>query len=207
MLVLSTKLYKIKDKLRSADDRWTDEALMAYDRYLKKHDSIKKRGRVVHNDSERQKVYNAEFAFGHDHGYGQKFKTEGDVQKYLKKVKKSKTWEKLGGHKNVRIQTTAMRSSAGMAYPGGRIELSSKHGMNEYVLLHEMAHQCGNMHHDVGFRQDLLSLVSRFMGRVASKKLKAQFKKSKLRLSWPSEKEPEQWLNMYCRTASMRDKL
>jgi len=210
MLVLCSTVSAMKNDLRAQDDRWTDEVLMKYSSYLIKRNSQANGGRLCSTqDSQRSKVYQSEWAFQRKFGNGQEFKTMKQAERYLQKVMRSKAWEKLADGKRCylgTIQGRANQRTAGRAHYGGRIELSPA-GMNEYTLLHELAHQSGNMHHDVGFRQDLLALVSRFMGREAAGMLKAEFKERKLKLTIPKAKAPEAWLESYYRAQKMRASL
>ena len=77
----------------------------------------------------------------------------------------------------------------------------------EYTVIHEFAHLCGNMHHDIGFRRDVIKLASRFMGTAFAKILKAEFKKAKLKVTVPQNiKSPEKWLEDYKKMAALRAK-
>ena len=64
------------------------------------------------------------------------------------------------------------------------------------------------MHHDVGFRQDLVKLVSRFLGVKYAKQLKAEFKERKLKMSVSKNVlSPQDWLDNYNKMAAMRSKV
>jgi len=79
--------------------------------------------------------------------------------------------------------------------------------MNEYVLLHELAHSSGNMHHDISFRKDLLRLVSRFIGRDAAKILKEEFKNAGLKMSRKASiLDPVEWNRRQERLVILRSK-
>ena len=93
-----------------------------------------------------------------------------------------------------------------MSY-GGRVQLDRNYGLNQYVLLHELAHECGNRHHDIQFRKDLIRLVSRFMGRAQAKCLLGEFRKKKLKMSRKQNiKTPEQWLAGYLKMEGLRQR-
>jgi hypothetical protein len=63
------------------------------------------------------------------------------------------------------------------------------------------------MHHDVGFRVDLVKLVSRFLGTQMAKDLKKEFRSRKLKMSVSQNiMSPLKWLEGYNRMAAMRDK-
>lgn len=169
-----------------------------YNLYLQKHKAKQNKGEMS-KDSERLKTYKAEWAFTSANGSGIEFDTIEQVQKYVNKVTKSKTYGKLwlesynsrkskdfgailrGNKISVASKKRNGSGVAGMAYVNeNHIVLDVKTGMNQYTVLHELAHCIGHMHHGRSFRKDLLSLVARFMGRREADLLKAEFKKSKL---------------------------
>jgi len=211
MLVLCKSVADIKDDLRASDERWTNDALAAYSKYVQKQTRIKQFGRVSFQDSSKSKVYRAEWKFDSEHGRGKNFSSYKDAEKYIKNVIKSKTWSKLGGRSDVRLvekRDMGGRSrTAGMAFTDGRLQLCPSHGLNEYVILHELAHLCGHMHHDLSFRLCLVALVSRFMGTEKGKALKKAFRDGGLKMSRTSPKTPEKWLESYYRMAEMRKSL
>ena len=66
--------------------------------------------------------------------------------------------------------------------------------------------RCGARHHDVRFRQILVKLVSRFMGRDMAKKLKQEFRNVGLKMSQTSTiKSPQKWLEDYYRMQRLRE--
>jgi hypothetical protein len=78
--------------------------------------------------------------------------------------------------------------------------------MHKYILLHELAHCLGHMHHGRSFRQCVLELVGTFMGTAEKKLLKAQFKKHKLACG--EAKKPmafEQWNASRLRMEKLRN--
>ena len=163
-----------------------------YSNYLVRHRQKQNKGAGGSRDSEMTKTYKAEWA-------AQKVMRELDLypsfsdikeaQRFTKKVCRSKTWAKLYEENRsykptddlvVRLKMTGHgRKTAGFTN-GRRIVLDPYAGMNVYVLLHEMAHCLGHMHHGRSFRRDLLKLVSRFMGRPQAATLKNAFKAHKL---------------------------
>lgn len=160
--------------------------------YASKKISKIKRGRTrdTNRDSFMRKVYKAEWIFEtplRQKGKIRKFFTEEEAQKYADKVTKSKTWEKIKHPRayadaGVKVASKKLNKRlAGQAYMD-RITLHSDFGMDEYTLLHELAHCAGYMHHDLSFRKALVALVSRFMGREEAKQLKAAFKKVGLQM-------------------------
>jgi N-acyl-L-homoserine lactone synthetase len=74
-----------------------------------------------------------------------------------------------------------------------------------YTIVHEFAHLCGNMHHDIGFRRDVIKLSSRFLGTEFAKMLKGQFKKSKLKVTVSQHiMTPEKWIESVMRMEKIR---
>jgi hypothetical protein len=140
-----------------------------------------------------------------------KFDKDGAV-KYVKRITKSKLWQELtkdGGRKNptVKFFTERKERTLGMATWSGELFLNPRTGLTQYVILHEMAHLCGNMHHDIGFRIDLVRLCSRFMGREMARQLKQSFRKDGLKMNVPkSVKTPEEWYKSYLKMEKMREK-
>jgi hypothetical protein len=189
-----------------------------YANYVEKKLRQKQKNRVcLTTDSSMNKVYRAEWALQRKYSELKESMTEKQVKAYFKRVKGSKTYQKLcedngNGKKNpdLRIMRDMGGRSriAGTASSWGGMSLSPSTGFNKYTILHEFAHLCGNMHHDVGFRQDLLKLVSRFLGVKYAKDLKKEFKERKLKLSVSQTiQSPLKWLETYEKMAAMRAKM
>ena len=200
------------EMLKEIDPRWTSDLMHKYMMYRAQKAYSARRGRTAFKDSSRQKVYNAEFQYIAKCGRGIEFKTPDQADRYLQRIMKSKTYAKLGGKAHVYLQMKrdmGLRSgTAGRAHWNGKIDLCPQYGMNEYTLLHEIAHQCGHMHHDIGFRQTLVKLVSRFVSREQGDTLAAVFKKAGLKAKLNTTiREPDQWLNSYFRMQNARTKL
>ena len=173
-----------------------------YNEYLRKHQVKQNKGHRG-QDSERQKTYNAEWRFQANFGSGIEFESIAEVQKFVNKVVKSKTYtklfieansdsniERLFTNKVVRVaakQRNTGRGTAGMA-SHNKIVLDTLCGMNQYTVLHELAHCVGHWHHGRSFRQTLVKLVSRFMGSATATFLKEEFKAGKL--SYGNAREP-----------------
>jgi|MDSZ01.2.fsa_nt_gb hypothetical protein len=197
------------DELRS--EGWEDSMIQKYLDYRRKRSSTLKRNRSCYSDSTKSKVYSAEWAFQKIHGTGIQFKDYGEARSYLKRVLKSKLWKDLckGHPRHVDIiekRNVKRAATAGVSY-GGRVQLDRNYGLNQYVLLHELAHECGNRHHDIQFRKDLIRLVSRFMGRAQAKCLLGEFRKKKLKMSRKQNiKTPEQWLAGYLKMEGLRQR-
>ena len=185
--------------------------------YVRKKERTKKTGRTAYKDSSQSKVYSAEFKFTKEFlasgGSLIQFKDYNDAEKYLKRVLRSKLWENLTkskGHKEVRLMPKKdmgyKSRTAGVSW-GRTIQLCPRDGLNQYVLLHELAHSAGNMHHDVPFRQDLVKLISRFVGRDAAKLLKAKFREAGLKMSTKSTiKTPQEWYTSYIKMNELRNR-
>ena len=178
---------------RAIDAGLTTSQAQRYSDYYRRKTILPKR------DSEKTKTYNAEWKLESEHpdliGPLNEFK---DVEKFVKQVTASKTWEKVSRyHGKVRVvQSRNMGSRA--AYMGKShgswIEISPAFDFNKYIVLHELAHSAGHSHHHVTFRQTLLKLVSRFLGRETAAILKANFKEQGLRVTPAKPKDPESWL-------------
>lgn len=188
---------------------WHGEHIMKFLDYVNKKETLIETGRKngKHSrDSAKSKVYSAEFKYERNYGYGKKFKNLEEAQKYCDKVLASKTWKKIStaGVKNIALAEMSGSRTMGRAW-SHNIDLNRKSGLNQYVLLHEMAHSAGNMHHDVRFRINLLKLVSRFIGSEQAAYLKACFKEKKLKVTESSNiKSPEVWKKGYDRLAAAR---
>jgi len=154
------------------------------------------RSKTGYQDSDKTKVYRSEWAFQSKVDIRQ-FKDIDEATQRFKQIKKSKLWSQIGKQCYLMDNRRMGRATAGRAHVGGKIELGTT-GMDEYTLIHEMAHQTHNsMHHGVQFRIHLLKLVSRFMGREAHDILKAEFKERKLKLSMPKPRSPASWFKSY----------
>lgn len=195
--------------------RLSNETL--YQAYLAKQSAKQNKGENS-ADSERMKTYKAEWRFQANFGSGREFKSIAETQKYVDKITKSKTWMKLvedgwsieqlfvGNRVNVvaKARNTG-RGNAGVA-TRGRITLDTLVGMNEYTVLHELAHCVGHWHHGRSFRQALVKLVSRFMGRATAEFLTDEFKASKL--PYGNARKPlsfEKWVESKTRMEKMRN--
>lgn len=159
-------------------------------------------------DSEKGKTYAAEWKLEAEYpdliGPLNEFK---DVERFVKQVTASKTWEKVSRyHGEVRVVKSRNMGSRA-AYMGRShgswIEISPAFDFNKYLVLHELAHSAGYSHHHVTFRECLLKLVSRFLGRETATILKANFKEQGLRVTPSKPKGPEAWLESSRRAERM----
>lgn len=207
-----------KDLLKSASLSGFDTYFLSkYKEYLYKVEHKQRlvnRNRTAMTDSQQKKVYTAEHTWWRmlfEQGFQKKcFDGLHDANDYLKKIVRSKTWEKLcaefkGCHKP-KLELLQNRKvnvrTLGLTSWGGVISLAPNGGLNEMILLHELAHACGNMHHDVGFRIAEVKLVSRFIGRKEGQLLRKCFRERKLKMTMPKAteaKSPEEWLTFYNR--------
>lgn len=182
-----------------------------YSVYIQKKLRAKKYGRTAYKDSTKTKVYESEWAFQKQVKI-KKFADYNEARKYMKNILKSKTWESVVTSRGcsdpflIEKKKVSNERTAGVSW-GHKIQLSSQCGLDQYTLLHELAHSAGYMHHDVSFRQCLLKLVSRFMGREAAKILKTEFKKNGLKMTLKNKiMTPEQWYESYIKMKRLREK-
>ena len=182
-----------------------------YSVYVQKKLRAKRYVRTASKDSTKNKVYQSEWDFQKQVEI-KKFADYDEARKYMKNILKSKTWKSVvtnRGHSDpflIEKKKVSNERTAGMSW-GYKIQLSSQSGLDQYTLLHELAHSAGYMHHDVSFRQCLLKLVSRFMGREAAKILKTEFKKRGLKMTLKTKiMTPEQWYDSYIKMKGLREK-
>jgi hypothetical protein len=174
-----------------------------YKEYLRKFKRKQNKG-AIGQDSERSKTYQAEWAFQKRVKVKQ-FKNLKEAQKRAKQIYATKKWQKVWKLERdttrdlmkqpavVLKERNTGRGTAGWT-DGWSVTLDSKAGLDEYTLLHELAHCLGHMHHGRSFRRALLELVGGFMGTEAKKILKAEFKKKKLAFGKASKPMSiEQW--------------
>jgi predicted metal-dependent hydrolase len=188
-----------------------------YNEYLRNHAKKQNKGSRG-KDSERQKTYEAEWRYQANHGSGREFTDINEVQKYVDKITKSKTYSKLVAEgssierlfTNNRVKVATKYRNTGRGTAGratqGHITLDTKVGMNEYTVLHELAHCVGHWHHGRSFRKCLLKLVSRFMSAADAQFLKEEFKAGKLSVG--NARKPmtfDQWIASKNRMEKMRN--
>ena len=188
-------------------DGMTLDLLSKYDDYRARKLQRYRTGRSSSRDSQRRKVYESEWGFRRQY-VPKTFKDEKEARNYVKRILRSKLWSEVDeAGKEVTLmvnESNAIRTYAGRAHWDGTLELS-KYGMDEYTVLHELAHLAGHMHHDVGFCQTLLKLVSRFMGREPAKILRSEMKSRRVKIVLNTKiKEPEDWLRDYQRMQKVR---
>ena len=208
------------DAYQVASEIMSHDYANKYANYWSKKNKTIKSGKANFKDSGRQKTYNAEFAalreYKKMYPHDAKFKTldwKGS-QKLFRKIAKSKTYQKLcdnrigsnGGHNNPSLEKKVFRgATAGRATFYGAMELQEKNC--PYTIVHEFAHLCGNMHHDIGFRRDVIKLASMFMRKEFAMILKKCFKNAKLKITTGSHiMSPEQWIASVMRMEKIRER-
>jgi len=180
-------------KAHAINEGLTNAQAEKYSAYYRRKTVLPKR------DSERTRTYEAEWKFERENrGLMGKLDEFSDVEKFVKQVTASKTWEKVtryhGKVRVVKARNMGCRAAfVGRSY-GSWIEISPAFDYTKYIVLHELAHSAGYSHHHVTFRECLLKLVSRFLGREAASILKANFKENGLRVTPAKPKEPIAWL-------------
>ena len=209
----STDAYQAASKIMS------HEYANKYANYWSKKNKTIKSGKANFKDSGRQKTYNAEFralrAYKDKYPNDARFKFldwKGS-QKLFKKIAKSATFKKLceneiGSTKkstNCSLVKKKFRgATAGRATWYGAMELQENNC--PYTIVHEFAHLCGNMHHDIGFRRDVIKLASVFLGKEFGNILKKSFKDAKLKITTGSHiMSPEQWIASVMRMEKIRE--
>ena len=202
------------DAYQMALPKMGHDLAMKYADYFAKKQKAIKTGRLQNSyvDSGRNKVYKSEWATEAKFPEVKKSMTEKEITKFFKRVVKSKTYQALSEKGNSNPSLEFMKTVnynariAGQA-TYGKVRLQPSCGMNKWVVLHELAHTAGHMHHDVPFRQALVKLISRFLGTEVAKELKRQFRQRKVKMNVSQTiKSPEKWLEDYNKMAAMRAK-
>ena len=210
----STDAYQAASKIMS------HEYANKYENYWSKKNKTIKSGKENFKDSGRQKTYNAEFAalaeyrklYPNDARF-KRLDWKGS-QKLFKKIAKSATYRKLcendvGSTVKSSMPTLEKKrfrgATAGRATWYGAMELQENNC--PYTIVHEFAHLCGNMHHDIGFRRDVIKLASVFIGKEFGNQLKKEFKDAKLKITTGSHiMSPEQWIASVMRMEKIRER-
>ena len=203
-------------KMALATNKMGNDLANKYANYVAKKLKQQKTGRLQNSyvDSGRNKVYQSEFATERKFPECRQSMTEKEITKFYKRVVKSKTYQSLAeegrGQTNPSLRFMKevkynARIAGQASYRG--VALQPSCGMNKWVVLHELAHTAGHMHHDLPFRKTLVKLISRFLGTEVAKELKRQFRERKVKMSVGQNiKSPLKWLEDYNRMAAMRSK-
>ena len=202
------------DAYQMAVGKMGHDLAMKYADYFSKKKKAIKPGRLQNSYvySGRNKVYKSEWATEAKFPECKQSMSEKEITKFFKRVVKSKTYQTLSEKGNSNPSLEFMKTVnynariAGQA-TYGKIRLQPSCGMNKWVVLHELAHTAGHMHHDVPFRQTLVKLISRFLGVEVAKELKRQFRKNKVKMTVSQViMSPEKWLDNYNKMAALRAK-
>ena len=217
MQIINGDVISSTDAYQMAVGKMGHDLAMKYADYFSKKQKQQKTGRLQNSyvDSGKNKVYKSEWATERKFPECKQSMSEKEITKFFKRVVKSKTYQTLAAEKGstqpvLEFMKTVNYNAriAGQATYGGRIRLQPSCGMNKWVVLHELAHTAGHMHHDLPFRQALLKLISRFLGVEVAKELKRQFRKNKVKMSVSQTMmSPEKWLESYNKMAAMRAKM
>ena len=202
------------DAYQMAVGKMGHDLAMKYANYWTKKQKAIKTGRLQNSyvDSGRNKVYKSEWATEAKFPECKQSMSEKEITKFFKRVVKSKTYQTLSekGSSNPRLEfMKTVKYNARIAGQAtyGMVRLQPSCGMTKWVVLHELAHTAGHMHHDVPFRQALVKLISRFLGTEVAKELKRQFRQRKVKMNVSQTiKSPEKWLQDYNKMAALRAK-
>ena len=214
MQIINGDVISSTDAYQMAVGKMGHDLAMKYADYFSKKQKAIKTGRLQNSyvDSGRNKVYKSEWATEAKLPECKQSMSEKEITKFFKRVVKSKTYQTLSEKGNSNPSLEFMKTVnynariAGQA-TYGKIRLQPSCGMNKWVVLHELAHTAGHMHHDVPFRQTLVKLISRFLGVEVAKELKRQFRKNKVKMTVSQViMSPEKWLDNYNKMAALRAK-
>ena len=202
------------DAYQMAVGKMGHDLAMKYANYWTKKQKAIKTGRLQNSyvDSGRNKVYKSEWATEAKFPECKQSMSEKEITKFFKRVVKSKTYQTLSekGSSNPRLEfMKTVKYNARIAGQAtyGMVRLQPSCGMTKWVVLHELAHTAGHMHHDVPFRQTLVKLISRFLGTEVAKELKRQFRARKVKMTVSQViMSPEKWLDNYNKMAALRAK-
>jgi hypothetical protein len=214
MQIINGDVISSTDAYQMAVGKMGHDLAMKYADYFSKKQKAIKTGRLQNSyvDSGRNKVYKSEWATEAKFPEVKKSMTEKEITKFFKRVVKSKTYQTLSekGNSNPKLEfmkTVNYNARIAGQATYGKIRLQPSCGMNKWVVLHELAHTAGHMHHDVPFRQTLVKLISRFLGTEVAKELKRQFRARKVKMTVSQViMSPEKWLDNYNKMAALRAK-
>ena len=214
MQIINGDVISSTDAYQMAVGKMGHDLAMKYADYFSKKQKAIKTGRLQNSyvDSGRNKVYKSEWATEAKFPEVKKSMTEKEITKFFKRVVKSKTYQTLSekGSSNPRLEfMKTVKYNARIAGQAtyGMVRLQPSCGMTKWVVLHELAHTAGHMHHDVPFRQTLVKLISRFLGTEVAKELKRQFRDRKVKMTVSQViMSPEKWLDNYNKMTALRAK-
>ena len=214
MQIINGDVISSTDAYQMAVGKMGHDLAMKYADYFSKKQKAIKTGRLQNSyvDSGRNKVYKSEWATEAKFPECKQSMSEKEITKFFKRVVKSKTYQTLSekGSSNPRLEfMKTVKYNARIAGQAtyGMVRLQPSCGMTKWVVLHELAHTAGHMHHDVPFRQTLVKLISRFLGTEVAKELKRQFRARKVKMTVSQViMSPEKWLDNYNKMAALRAK-
>ena len=183
----------------------TDDYILKekHKQYLKEFKYKQNKGAYRKKDSEKQKTYNAEHVYYKT--MGTKYNsTEKELKDLHKRIVNSKTW-----FNNSVIKykpKLEFSNKLGGAY-ASKYSIRIGGMMCKEVLIHELAHSIGNLHHGRSFRQSQVMLTGRFLGAEHKKALMKAYKEAGL--SYGKARKPksyEQWVKSYRHMQKIKDK-
>lgn len=143
-------------------------------------------------DSQRQKVYHAEQRVLRP---GQRQLSPREVNELVRKIRTSAyVVRNYGDPGHVKVTITRQRKATSAAFPfRGEIRLAAAWGCSADVVVHEMAHMyaspMGDPGHDWLFCHIYLDFVRKFIGAKEAAALKAEFKRTKVRVAPPRKRK------------------
>lgn len=154
-------------------------------------------------DVQRSKVYRAEDRWQHawvaEHGPFRRFETTAEIEAWIHETSAKATFQRRWG-KSVHVNPPTVRPGYGArSARGGSTSMTFPlWSRNAYIVLHELAHclesRVGRraQAHGWEFCDTLLELVGVVHGAEAQRTLRAEFKKSKVRVAPKREVTPAQ---------------
>jgi len=141
----------------------------------------------LENDSQRQKVYDVEYAAGGTIQItldGNKlFSSLEEIQKFVDKLTASSWFIKRFGQHSIKVENKTGRGAHAQIC-SSTIRFS-KHSRRMMIVLHEVAHIAKKLgagsHHGRFFARTFLELVEHIIGKEAAKILKGAFKKGRVK--------------------------
>lgn len=211
---LITQQSKNIDALSKAIEEGLSEELAGkYNDYYVKKIKIQKTGRSSEKrDASRSKVYDAEGKFRAKFPMIVEIITEEEAIKFFDEVIQSDLYKELSNNNYPRlvIKDVIKASKLKGKYAAGQatqscVELSRECGLKKATILHELSHTCGNLHHDIKFREDEIKLVKEFFGNKYAAELNRCFKSNNLKTKVPNKiMEPQEWFKNYEKITNAR---
>lgn len=147
-------------------------------------------------DTQRQRVYDAEGAAGHDPiGRG----SVPEVQAFVDRITRSAWWIKREGATTILVKDGRRRYATACANWDGSISVP-RHMRDQGIVLHELAHQLAGLHevHGPRFTAAFLALVRYVHGEERYKALRASFRSHHVKIG-PLPKPTRQLPKVTCR--------